>query len=1584
MKPDKGDCRMSTRQNKWVRLVVLLLSSTPLFAANPIFYASYNTSVNADLATGSATGTPSTTLPLIAGVLQNALTVGVENAVGYWCSYNAQDNIHASAGTVAFWVKPVDWEGTSPGFHLFFQARGMNSLLYVYKFHDVGDESPYSGKLLFLYGPSQAAANGSYQYTIISSSIIQDWVSGEWHHIACSWNTQMMKLYIDGVFIQEETVKVAPVGSFDTLAVGGYQPETWGSLPAGKSLIDEVKIYATTLTDEEIYQEWNATRPATSDTMSWDGTYEATVLPTEDGWSLGNGYSNNYATVSGGVLTIDSMGTNTAPYWKRTDVAFDFDRGVSLEFRMKFNEREASVSYSSCNFQISNSNYTVYIELGTDRVNMSYLNANGAEVQYGSYAMDTTNDFHIYRLAAQTGTNKLNFYVDNTPIPVITGTLCPIANGTPILSFGDGTGAADARYELTYLRWTTHGAVPAVATRSSNSWEGAYEANVLPNSTGWMLGNANSNNYAAISGGVLTINSMGTNTAPYWKRTDVAFDFNNGVSLEFQLKFDEREASVSYSSCNFQISNLNYTAYIELGTDRINVSYLNANGVEVLYGSYSMNTSDTFHTYRLTARTGSNNLNLYIDNDVTPVITGTLCPITNGTSILSFGDGTGAADAKYELDYLRWTTQGVFGAKPQKDNVFQLRYLYTNLQNQTLNLGVHQPCLDIAGEPIRCRVRLLNDANNVALETSTLHYEHNYDMSLNIATLPPATYTIEISFLDVYGNTLVSPLTESYTRYGTAPSAWANNQIGITTAVPAPWTPMTVSNNSVHCWGRDYIFQNNLLPSQIVSQGKNLLISPMRLAGTVAGQSVEVSNVTLNWVEQQDNKVRLITSGQLGPISISAEILIEYDGFMWIKLMLNSSASTSLDQLFIEIPLTKAYATLRNFGDYRMERSGILPDSAFSKDLREKPIFWLGCEEVGVQWFAEGLANWSLQDFAQSIVVTPQSDRVLARLNIIDASVPLQGSKEIDFGFQATPVKPQPAGWRSWRFDTDYSTTLPSNIIQWYTEWTELFNYPDLSQITQKGWNIPSYTPRGITVCPYLALSSATPHSPEYAYYGELWRTDPSPWGRELTDSPLDPQTREWAHYLVCGDSSDYRDFYLWKLQTAVTNVGLKGAYFDYGVPFRCQNGLHGCGWHDGQGALQRTYPILGTRELAKRIYVMMKQQDPNALLLYHMSGEVAMPVHAFADVMVDGENLTGPLEPELNYYNILPLDKFKAEYMARQWGPVVSMIPEFRRAASFANKTWPSAESPKAVDHLIGLSLVHDGVLWPYWGVNLDKLWQVFNEFVWNDQVQFLPYWNNSNHVTILSPQLSDIVVSIFERPERIMVVPLNNIDNDITLRIQLANFSLNGNVLVDKYNNNDSFTINNNGIVEFPLGHRSFRMLIIEKIPPGDFSHDGVVDGWDIDALYDVIKGRSTSNPAFDLDSNGVIDQDDMDYLIHLVLKTQYGDANCDGKVDVGDLGILASNYGQQGKTWNKGDFNGDRLVDVGDLGILAASYGWSTNQTLDFKADYAKAFGTTQMEDDSEDHDEVNDLTCSRLGLPLILSLVLIGLMRMKLDQ
>lgn len=56
--------------------------------------------------------------------------------------------------------------------------------------------------------------------------------------------------------------------------------------------------------------------------------------------------------------------------------------------------------------------------------------------------------------------------------------------------------------------------------------------------------------------------------------------------------------------------------------------------------------------------------------------------------------------------------------------------------------------------------------------------------------------------------------------------------------------------------------------------------------------------------------------------------------------------------------------------------------------------------------------------------------------------------------------------------------------------------------------------------------------------------------------------------------------------------------------------------------------------------------------------------------------------------------------------------------------------------------------------------------------------------------------------------------------------------------------------------------------------------------------------------------------------------GDVNLDGEVKIGDLTILAGNFGATNATWGQGDFNGDGVVNIGDLTLLGGNFGQSVN--------------------------------------------------------
>ncbi len=67
------------------------------------------------------------------------------------------------------------------------------------------------------------------------------------------------------------------------------------------------------------------------------------------------------------------------------------------------------------------------------------------------------------------------------------------------------------------------------------------------------------------------------------------------------------------------------------------------------------------------------------------------------------------------------------------------------------------------------------------------------------------------------------------------------------------------------------------------------------------------------------------------------------------------------------------------------------------------------------------------------------------------------------------------------------------------------------------------------------------------------------------------------------------------------------------------------------------------------------------------------------------------------------------------------------------------------------------------------------------------------------------------------------------------------------------------------------------------------------------------------------------DMDYLIHKLLRTEYGDANLDSKVNFADYLVMTQNWGSSGVGWAEGDFNGDTSVGFADYLLLSNNFGF-----------------------------------------------------------
>ena len=108
------------------------------------------------------------------------------------------------------------------------------------------------------------------------------------------------------------------------------------------------------------------------------------------------------------------------------------------------------------------------------------------------------------------------------------------------------------------------------------------------------------------------------------------------------------------------------------------------------------------------------------------------------------------------------------------------------------------------------------------------------------------------------------------------------------------------------------------------------------------------------------------------------------------------------------------------------------------------------------------------------------------------------------------------------------------------------------------------------------------------------------------------------------------------------------------------------------------------------------------------------------------------------------------------------------------------------------------------------------------------------------------------------------------------------------------------------------------------GDSNSDGILNSADIDFLYMAIAAGS-DNPAFDLNTDGTLTDDDVRFLVEEILKTKPGDANLDGKVNLSDFLNLSNNVGARDASWSQGDFDGDGEVAFADFLLLANNFGF-----------------------------------------------------------
>jgi len=611
---------------------------------------------------------------------------------------------------------------------------------------------------------------------------------------------------------------------------------------------------------------------------------------------------------------------------------------------------------------------------------------------------------------------------------------------------------------------------------------------------------------------------------------------------------------------------------------------------------------------------------------------------------------------------------------------------------------------------------------------------------------------------------------------------WIGNRIGITDKVVGPFTSLRVHDGRVECWGRTYVLSGSGLPSQIISEQPTptqgpatvrLLADAARLRAVVAGRSTALDPGELAIEAASPQVVRLRGSASTAGLVCETRGELECDGFYEIALSVRPKAEpVELERLAVEIPLDARWADLMSsIGDMVRgtdfcgaipKGDGVVWHSMMTQNRLVKgnflPFVWLGNEDRGLAYMADNDRGWILDASRPCLEIDRAASAVTFRIVLVNRPVRLERPLEAVFALQATPVKPLPRGWRSWiRATSVFERSIHKD---WPTkEWpagSMIDTYHVAPGRLEKPQHIGGVDPtdeQASRQCIeeryhrtrrkaflYLNLRISPPNRAAFQDYAAEWGVIP---GRPHNYSPV----------------KSYQDYALWHLRRWFQSCNIDGVYLDDVFPVPSENLINGCGWVDEQGVTHAGYSLFSAREYVKRMAIMLKGLGRKPGIWAHTTNTPCTPYLGFADMFFDGENFGFP-DPGIerpDYIDRWPyerLDRFRACSYTKQFGTVpVRLVRNIDRKLD--------ANSAAA------LVLPHD--IFFFTADHTYFVWALSRFGIWEDDVEFFPYWG-SRRLVDLETDRPKIIASSWRRQDRMMLIVSNLGDDDARVGVKVT----------------------------------------------------------------------------------------------------------------------------------------------------------------------------------------------------------------------
>ena len=253
---------------------------------------------------------------------------------------------------------------------------------------------------------------------------------------------------------------------------------------------------------------------------------------------------------------------------------------------------------------------------------------------------------------------------------------------------------------------------------------------------------------------------------------------------------------------------------------------------------------------------------------------------------------------------------------------------------------------------------------------------------------------------------------------------WEGHKIGLERVIVPPFKAIAGSGGVLDVIKRRYRFGGACLPASIETEGRELLVEPVRFEAVVDGKAITLDNVSSK-VQTAADGYDATLEGTVagGGLTICGKGIFEYDGFAHARYSLAGLNGRILDRLTLVVPLKDAEVPLMHVcmtDSLRYNPAGTVPagegevwNSTKLKHPRKfkfrapqiAPYVWLGAERRGLSWFVNNTCGFRLREKESAIRLVRRGGVLRLEVDIVNEPSHLADGHSFAFGFEATPVK---------------------------------------------------------------------------------------------------------------------------------------------------------------------------------------------------------------------------------------------------------------------------------------------------------------------------------------------------------------------------------------------------------------------------------------------------------------------------------------------------------------------------------------------------------------------------------------------------